>query len=65
MQLTASDQTFLEQFVAALKQVVLASPNLMFGVKNTNSQTIFYSKPYVDLLYFSLTCILGQTTIVR
>jgi hypothetical protein len=63
--MTSTDNApkFLAGFCQALEQVVTSVPHLMFGVKNTHSQIIYYSHSYANFLEINPDKILGKTTV--
>lgn len=58
----SSDELILKQLIDALELITLASPHQMFGLKNRESEMIYYSKSYADFLGIEPSAILGKTT---
>ncbi len=58
----ASDELALKNIIDALELITTASPHQMFGVKNCDSEMIYYSKNYADFLGIEPSAILGKVT---
>lgn len=61
-QIQLADKDALKQIISALEIIATASPHQMFGVKNHQSEMIYYSKSYADFLGIEASAILGKAT---
>jgi len=56
------DDNLLQNIVTAIDLITRTSPDQMFGIKNLNSEMIYYSSSYANFLGMEASTILGKTT---